>query len=202
MASSKGRPPKRQPKPGERVPLGLRVTPELKSTLDSAAKASGRSQSQEAEVRLERTFTGEHSLFEMLDLAYGQENVALVMSIAELIRSIGASAPLLALARSKNDQPGATWLDDPFLFDEVAKSINSFFEALRPEGEPVAPKNYQENQREIGKRSAQAILSVLAGTASPEVELVRSGWAERNRKKLSRSATFRILEATSGGGKI
>ena len=48
--------PKRQPNPGERVPLGLRVTPELKTRLDDAANQSGRSQSQEAELRLEQSF--------------------------------------------------------------------------------------------------------------------------------------------------
>lgn len=41
---------------GERVPLGLRVTADLKRKLDAAAEASGRSQSQEAEFRLENSF--------------------------------------------------------------------------------------------------------------------------------------------------
>ena len=45
-----------RPTVGERVPLGLRVTPEMKRRLDAAAKESGRSQSQEAEIRLERSF--------------------------------------------------------------------------------------------------------------------------------------------------
>jgi hypothetical protein len=193
----KGRPPKRQPKPGERVPLGLRVTPELKRALDQAAASSGRSQSQEAEVRLERTFASEHSLLEMLDLAYGCENVALVMTFAELIRSVGSSAALLAMARSKNEHPQASWIEDPFLFNEVVASINEIIESLRPQGEAVAPKNYQENLRDIGKRSAQAVLAILAGQASPDVELVRSGWAERNRKRISHSTMLRIMEATS-----
>jgi predicted transcriptional regulator len=38
------------------VSLGLKVTPEIKQKLDEAARASGRTQSQEAELRLERTF--------------------------------------------------------------------------------------------------------------------------------------------------
>lgn len=41
---------------GARASLGLRVTSDLKSKLDAAAEASGRSQSQEAEFRLERSF--------------------------------------------------------------------------------------------------------------------------------------------------
>jgi hypothetical protein len=41
---------------GARVSLGLRVTGDTKSRLDNAALASGRSQSQEAELRLEQSF--------------------------------------------------------------------------------------------------------------------------------------------------
>ena len=48
--------PRREPKPGERVKLGLRVTAEVKRKLDEMATYNGRSQSQEAEFRLERSF--------------------------------------------------------------------------------------------------------------------------------------------------
>lgn len=51
--------PKKPAKSGERVSLGLRVTAEIKSKLDDAAEKSGRSQSQEAELRLERSFINE-----------------------------------------------------------------------------------------------------------------------------------------------
>lgn len=57
-----------------RVPLGLRVTPETKAALDSAAKKSGRSQSQEAEIRLEQTFRDDEILRlvrEVLSLTMG-----------------------------------------------------------------------------------------------------------------------------------
>jgi TraY domain len=53
---SRGGRPRREPDPGERVKLGLRVTPEVKAQLDAAAEQNGRSQSQEAELRLERSF--------------------------------------------------------------------------------------------------------------------------------------------------
>jgi hypothetical protein len=184
---------------GERLSKNrtFRVRGQLDDQLSAAAEKSGRSVSEEIEFRLERTFADEQSLFEGLDLAYGSENVALAMTLAELMRSVGSSAPLLALARSKTDHPHATWLDDPFLFNEVVAAINVVLESLRPGGEIAAPKNYQDNLRGIGKRSAHAILAVLAGTASPDIELVRSGWADRNRKKLSRSAMFRILETNA-----
>lgn len=54
-----GRPRQRKPKPGERLHLGLRVSPELKRKLENAAKESTRSLSQEAEFRLEYSFRAE-----------------------------------------------------------------------------------------------------------------------------------------------
>jgi hypothetical protein len=50
-----GRPTK-PPVEGERVPLGLRVTAAAKRKLEEAAIKSGRSISQEAELRIERSF--------------------------------------------------------------------------------------------------------------------------------------------------
>jgi predicted HicB family RNase H-like nuclease len=56
-----GRPTK-PPTSGERTPLGLRVAPEIKRKLEAAAMESGRSLSQEAELRLERSFEHEFLL--------------------------------------------------------------------------------------------------------------------------------------------
>jgi hypothetical protein len=53
-----GRPTK-PPTPGERVALGLRVTADVKNKLEKAAVDNGRSLSQEAEFRLERSFERE-----------------------------------------------------------------------------------------------------------------------------------------------
>ena len=50
-----GRPKTRKAKPGERVHLGLRVSPELKRQLERAAEQSTRSLSQEVEFRLEQS---------------------------------------------------------------------------------------------------------------------------------------------------
>jgi hypothetical protein len=61
-----GRPTK-PPKEGERVPLGLRVTPLMKRRLEDAATKNGRSLSQEAEIRLEMSLSSDRQL----TLAYG-----------------------------------------------------------------------------------------------------------------------------------
>jgi hypothetical protein len=49
-----GRPMKPPPPKGKRVSLGLKVTSEVKRHIDQAARASGRTQSQEAENLIER----------------------------------------------------------------------------------------------------------------------------------------------------
>jgi predicted transcriptional regulator len=66
-----GRPPK-PPTPGTRVALGLKVTPEIKRRLDQAARKSGRTQSQQAELMIERSFAEEDGFGgpEMRRLAY------------------------------------------------------------------------------------------------------------------------------------
>jgi hypothetical protein len=66
-----GRPTK-PPTPGERVPLSLRVTAEIRERLEKAAVEKGRSLSQEAELRIERSFDREELLPEVLRLAYGK----------------------------------------------------------------------------------------------------------------------------------
>jgi hypothetical protein len=48
--------PTRPPRPGERVTLGLRVSAEMKRKLEKDAIKNGRSLSQEAEFRLERSY--------------------------------------------------------------------------------------------------------------------------------------------------
>jgi hypothetical protein len=68
-----GAPPKRDPLPGERFTIATRVRPELKRRLDAAAEESGRSQAQETELRLERSFDRTDLLTEVLTLAYGEE---------------------------------------------------------------------------------------------------------------------------------
>lgn len=54
--------PMKKPQEGKRIPLGLRVTPHLKMELYKEAKRTGRSVSQEAEIRLERSFEREQIL--------------------------------------------------------------------------------------------------------------------------------------------
>jgi hypothetical protein len=82
-----GRPP-RAPVPGERVSWGLKVTGEIKQRLDAVARANGRTQSQEAEVRLEQSFRTQDLLPQVLGLAYGQDTKALLLAFGEIMQLV------------------------------------------------------------------------------------------------------------------
>lgn len=74
-----GRPKLREADPGEKITISVRITPEMKQRLEEAAKESGRSQSQEAEFRLERSFDRSNLLGQVIELVYGKQTAGLLM---------------------------------------------------------------------------------------------------------------------------
>lgn len=136
---SRGGRPGRKIEPGERAALGLRVTPELKTRLDRAAKESGRSQSQEAELRLERSFEREGLLAETLELRYGPQLAGVLLMLGEAMKDAGEFAGFQAtytLEGSRN------WFEVPAAFDQAAQAAGHVIEALRPPGEADVPDNF------------------------------------------------------------
>ena len=116
--------PKREPKPGERVHAGLRVTPDLRRRIGRAAAKSGRSLSQEMEFRLERSLA--------VDTAFGStemHDMALRMSSAFAIAGE---------ARAVEKNIGPNWINDA---DAYRSAMFSVFAALirnAPEGDEEA----------------------------------------------------------------
>ena len=90
--------------------------------MQHAATKSGRSLSQEVEHRLRRSFDEDRDLFERFG---GRQNYS-------LLRLVGAS---LATSINPNDS-SATWLDDPYAFDQALQSVVAVLEAFRPPGDP------------------------------------------------------------------
>jgi TraY domain len=146
--------PKRQPEPGERVHLGFRVTPQLKRKLEEASAANGRSQSQEAEMRLEQSFGHQELLPQVLALAYGRQLAALLLMLGEMLRR-------------------GNWLESPYGFDQSVKGVNFLLKALRPPGEIVLPPMAFEKgppgtppfqiYSQLGEIEAERLLSEAAG---------------------------------------
>lgn len=93
MAKAKiGRPPKIPSEEGRRVSLGLRVTPTTKLRLDKAAAISGRSQSQEAELRLEHSFAREDRFPKLAGDIYGDTLAGAVLATGKALNLLGKIA--------------------------------------------------------------------------------------------------------------
>jgi hypothetical protein len=69
------------------VPLSLRVTPQLKARLDAAADETGRSQTQEIEFRLERSFDRQDLLLDVLANAFGPQTAELLVVLGRALRA-------------------------------------------------------------------------------------------------------------------
>jgi predicted transcriptional regulator len=104
-----GRPPK-APTPGKRVALGLKVTSEIKQRLDEEARKNGRTQSQQAELMIERSFAQEEAFG-----AAGMRQLAILMASA-----FWSAGRLRAAGKEQ-------WTDDP---DCYRAGIRGVLEAL------------------------------------------------------------------------
>ena len=121
--------------PGSRVPLGLRVTADVKSRLDGAAEASGRSQSQEAELRLERSFHEDDAQARVIEMLGGPEIFRLLTIIGGAMSKAGRTAALLA-----RHKPIQDWASHPYAYDQAMKAAVAVLEGLRPPGEIREPE--------------------------------------------------------------
>ncbi len=163
--------PGRPPLPGERVPLGLRVTKETKLRLDQASHASGRSQSQEAEFRLEQTFNSQSTLFDALDLAFGRPWTGLQLLLAQVAQLTGTRA---LGASAFNFEGCEDWVNDPYAYDQATRAIVFALEAMRPRGKIVLPvERYglpDEAWERLGEGFARGVLADLARRSDREAD--------------------------------
>jgi len=117
--------------PGDRVPLSLRVTPQLKKWVDDASKASGRSQSQEVEFRLARSMEREMLLVDALVLRHGVKGSAVMMILSRAFRIVEQLAAHYTLLEGRH-WLSEQWLDDPRCYEAVAAAMNVVLNDLHP----------------------------------------------------------------------
>jgi hypothetical protein len=131
MEGQKGRAgrPTTAPKEGEKATLGIRASAKLKARLDDAAKASARSLSQEAEIRLEASFRSEDLLSQVLRLAYGRQLAGLLMMIGRAMRPAGERS---ALDATYSHDAVDHWLDVPWAAEQATSAGMMVLEAFRP----------------------------------------------------------------------
>jgi len=137
---------------GERVPLGLRVTPETKARLDSAAASAGRSQSQQAEFLIEQALRDEDAMAR-LQREFGGPACYAILTVAG--RAMGR-AGLNAAAYS--DFKGDDWTSDPASYEHAIDAAVIILRAMRPQGKLSSP-----GSAPIGEIAAQDVLKSPLG---------------------------------------
>jgi hypothetical protein len=119
--------------PDKSTVLSTRIRRDTRDALARAAKARGRSLSQEIENRLRRSFESEAKLVDMFG---GSTNYRLVQMIA------------IAMSLRSEDGPQADWLQSPELFLEVLHTIHHVLWQIRPRGTDeylwIAPRRSEE----------------------------------------------------------
>lgn len=163
-----GRPGRRR-KPNERVSLGLRVTSKLKTQIEDAAKQYGRSQSNEAEFRLERSFALQDLLVDVLELAYGSQVAALLLLMGQAMKE---TAPSLAMSLYEFPEPRELWLDFPEITHEAFNAVRTILDAFE-----YPPYSGMEEIPDFvhgsGGRRADSILQKIFDPSSSDRETTR-----------------------------
>src|SRR5215472_18764726 len=150
--------------PGTRVSLGLKVTPDVKTRLDETAKNNGRTQSHEAEVRLERSFEDEDALDRAMLLAFGADNGPLLFLVGEVLR-VGAPH-------------GGGWLDEDSGAKDVAAAFVHLLRRLR------APDDGATASNGIEKRVDDLLFDLgYTGAEHRAPESPRARWAAEKRSR-------------------
>src|SRR5262245_3291966 len=143
---------KGRPTVGERVPLGLRVTPEMKKRLDAAAEESGRSQSQEVEFRLERSFERESLLSEALTVAFGRRLAGFLLATGLTISAV------MRVKKGVRQLYRDDWTEDGEVLRAAVMATNTLLSALQPPSTGPDPKIGEDTQ---GVVAAMELINAL-----------------------------------------
>jgi hypothetical protein len=168
--------------------MSLRVTPDMKERLERAAVNTGRSLSQEAELRLERTFRDDDLLSQLMGAAYGEKLAAVLMIIGETMSAVG---PTVAHVETQTPEGAENWLKSPVAFDQASKAAQAVLGALAPTG-PTAPRSPKLS---IADGYAKFYLDVASGQLS--MTDARGRWGNVVQEMLGSDLIHRIKQRSS-----
>jgi hypothetical protein len=124
--------------------LGIRTTKALKDALLETSKASGRSITQEIEIRLERSLDNQRHLVDVLELAFGRQVAGMMLVFGCLMKDVVSFTDLVATHRPGEPAPdfqdlravlrprALPWLSSPEVFADVAASIVTLLNVIAP----------------------------------------------------------------------
>ncbi len=128
---------------GKRAVLSTRITQDLRDRLEHAKKESGRSLSQEIELRLEQSFSKEDAEYGVFGdrLRYRQmQLLAIAINLVE-------------------EQTGGSWQRDYQTYREVHSAMKTFFKALGPRVSPI--REVGATPPYLGKRTVEDLLKAV-----------------------------------------
>jgi hypothetical protein len=150
LAATRGQPP-RGPYAGKSAVLAWRVRPDTRADIERAAKASGRSMSQEVEHRLKGSFAEDQEIKDR----FGSERSYAVMRL--MAYTIAAIRPAGAADRD--------WLSDPVLFDRAVEGIAVVLAQFRPRGRRPSKKSRWKIGGFLGEVAANDLLREVQAAA-------------------------------------
>lgn len=183
--AKRGRPTK-APAPGAKASLGLKVTASLKKRLEEAAEASGRTQSQEAEYRLERSFDRADLMWEVMELSYGREAAALILLVARAMTDAGRMS---GYRHSPAGNERGAWIDDRFAYEQAQKAAATILDKFKPPRwtptRTITDERFVQNMRNLteatdsGSWGEWFAKNVLDGLRGEESTIKDQQWIER-----------------------
>jgi hypothetical protein len=160
--SKRGRPRKSATERRDSV-ITIRVRGTTHAALEQAAKAAGRTVSQEVQLRVDRSFERQAMVVDVLATTYGAQLAGVLLAIAQTMDNTG---PYAAFAATMAPDSRATWLENPYAFDQASKAVARLLEALRPDGAIVRPQLaavLEQRGAELGDGIAASIIEAIAG---------------------------------------
>jgi hypothetical protein len=150
LAATRGQPP-RGPYAGKSSVIAWRVRPETRAEIERAAKASGRSMSQEVEDRLKGSFAEDKEINDRFGSERSYAVMRLMAATIVAIRPAGAGS--------------ADWLNDPVLFDRAVEGIAAVLAQIRPKGRRPSKKSRWKTGGLLGEVAANDLLREVQAAA-------------------------------------
>jgi hypothetical protein len=132
--------------------LQARITDELRANLEQAAAASGRSLSQEAQVRLKESF----DLPAELQRHWG---TAEVRALAQLVSRVVSSTHSAVGATPFQEAGDLAWHRNPFTHAAASAAIATILARYKPEGLIEVPPKVEERAGWVPAEQAEAVTS-------------------------------------------
>jgi TraY domain len=170
-----------------RIAMSMRISPKTREKIEAEAAKSGRSLTQEIELRLEQGFRDEDRAPLFHDVVYGPQAAAFLGIIGRTLREV------TSMARHYGEGSARTgdWISDPQAFGMVEGAIGEILDRLRPPGD--SPPMAILGVTDVGPSFARGILRGVA-FGRPDSADDNTKLGAEAREKLGAATAARLAE--------